>query len=165
MQPLKLQLSQQQLQELEQLYRKSKQVRLRTRAQIILLNAEKGMTCTAIADVVRMDRASIQRILHRYQANGVAGLSDRPRSGRPSKMNAAYLEELLLTVRRRPRSLGLDYSLWTLSYLQTYMEAQTGIRLGRETIRVHLKRNGMVLSRPQHKISSPDPEYMVKKND
>lgn len=37
------------------------------------------------------------------------------------------------------------------------------IRVTGETVRGVLKAGGIVLSRPQHKISSPDPEYMVKK--
>ena len=53
--------------------------------------------------------------------------------------------------------------MWTLARLADYMAEQTGIRVGAETVRVHLKGADIVLSRPQHKISSPDPEYMVKK--
>jgi hypothetical protein len=43
------------------------------------------------------------------------------------------------------------------------MAEQTGIRVTIETIRVHLKRAEIVLSRPQHQITSSDPEYQVKK--
>ncbi|WP_434101845.1 transposase [Methylocaldum gracile] len=66
-------------------------------------------------------------------------------------------------VRRRPRSLGLPFSLWTLQRLVDYLAEQTGIRIALETLRQVLKGEGIVLSRPQHKISSPDPEYQVKK--
>jgi len=40
---------------------------------------------------------------------------------------------------------------------------QTGLRLSDETVRLCLQRAGIVLSRPQHTSSSPDPEYAVKK--
>ena len=40
---------------------------------------------------------------------------------------------------------------------------QTGIRVSYETIRRVLTSSEIVLSRPQHKVSSPDPEYLVKK--
>jgi hypothetical protein len=43
------------------------------------------------------------------------------------------------------------------------MAEQTSIRASYETVRQVLKAGEMVLSRPQHKISSPDPEYLVKK--
>jgi hypothetical protein len=43
------------------------------------------------------------------------------------------------------------------------MAEETEIRVSDETVRRLLKAEGIVLSRPQHKISSPDPEYEVKK--
>ena len=51
----------------------------------------------------------------------------------------------------------------TLQRLADYLAEETGIRVGAETVRLHLKKLGIVLSRPQHKVSSPDPDYMVKK--
>jgi transposase len=94
---------------------------------------------------------------------GVEGLRDAPHPGAPRKVSAEYRERLVQAVRRRPRSLGLPFSLWTLRRLADYMVEQTGIRVEYETVRVHLKAAGIVLSRPQHTITSPDPEYALKK--
>lgn len=47
--------------------------------------------------------------------------------------------------------------------LVEYLAERTGLRVSPETVRQRLKKAEMVLSRPQHKISSPDPEYQVKK--
>lgn len=55
--------------------------------------------------------------------------------------------------------------MWTLQRLADYMAEQTGIRVEHETVRVHLKEADIVLSRPQYTISSPDPEYLLKKDD
>jgi transposase len=78
-------------------------------------------------------------------------------------MTEAYQAELLTAVRRRPRSLGLPFSLWTLQRLVDSLAEQTGIRVSDETVRRGRKRAGIVLSRPQHTISSPDPDYALKK--
>ena len=83
--------------------------------------------------------------------------------GAPSKVTPAYEEQLLAAVRRRPRSLGQPYSLWTLQRLADYMAEQTGLRVSYETVRRVLATAEIVLSRPQHTISSPDPEYAAKK--
>lgn len=53
--------------------------------------------------------------------------------------------------------------MWTLQRLADDMAEHTGIRVGYETGRQVLKRGEIVLSRPQHTISSPDPEYKLKK--
>ena len=99
----------------------------------------------------------------RRPAEGIAGLRDLPVPGGPAKITDAYREQLLAAVRRRPRSLGRPYSLWTLQRLADYLAGRTGLRLSYETVRVALKAGGIVLSRPQHTVTSPDPEYQVKK--
>jgi transposase len=149
--------------QLDRLYRTTKVPRLRTRAQMILLAAEQGLKVPQIARIVRESEATVLRWLKRYRAEGMEGLQDAPRPGRPSAMTKAYTAALLAAVRRRPRSFGLPFSLWTLQRLVDYLAEQTGIRVSDETVRRALKHAGIVLSRPQHQISSPDPEYAVKK--
>lgn len=155
--------SAEQLKALEELYQTTKDVRLRTRAQMMLLAAEKGLSAPAIGTIVRDDEQTVRRWMKRYMAEGIEGLKDAPKSGNPGKVTAVYEERLLSTVRRRPRSLDLPFSSWTLQRLADYLAEVTGIRVDAETVRLHLLKNEIVLSRPQHKISSPDPEYLVKK--
>jgi transposase len=151
------------LEALEKLYRSTKEVRLRTRAQIILLAGEQRMSAPAIAKIVRENDQTVRNWLKRWMAEGIEGLKDRPMPGAPSKVTKAYEERLLFVVRRRPRSLEQPYSMWTLQRLADYMAEQTGIRASYETVRKLLKAGEIVLSRPQHKISSPDPDYLLKK--
>jgi len=151
------------LEALENLYRTTKEVRLRTRAQIILLAGEQRMTAPAIAKIVRENDQTVRNWLKRWMAEGIEGLKDRPMPGAPGKVTKEYEEQLLQIVRRRPRSLEQPYSMWTLQRLADYMAEQTSIRVSDETVRQVLKSGEIVLSRPQHKVSSPDPEYLVKK--
>ena len=78
-------------------------------------------------------------------------------------MTPDYKAHLLEVVRVRPRSVGQPYSVWTLARLADDLAEQTGIRVEAETVRCHLKAADIVMSRPQHTISSPDPAYRVKK--
>jgi transposase len=148
---------------LDTLYRTTRVVRLRTRAQIVLLAGEQRLTAPAIARIVRENDETVRRWLRRWLAEGIAGLQDRPMPGGPAKLTDEYREQLLAVVRRRPRGLGQPYSLWTLQRLADYLAEATGLRLSYETVRVALKAGGIVLSRPQHTITSPDPEYALKK--
>jgi transposase len=130
---------------------------------MVFLAAAQGLKVPQIACIVRAREATVLRWLQRYRAEGIEGLQEAPRPGRPAQLTEAYRAELLAAVRRRPRSLGLPFSLWTLQRLVDYLAEKTGIRVSDETVRRALKHTGIVLSRPQHKISSPDPEYEVKK--
>jgi transposase len=130
---------------------------------MMLLAAEQGMSAPTIAQMVRENEQTVRNWRKRYSAEGLEGLHDAPRLGAPKKVTPAYVAQLCDIVRLRPRSLGLPYALGTLARLADYMAEQTGIRVEAETVRRHLHEADIVLSRPQHKITSPDPEYQVKK--
>jgi transposase len=147
----------------DEVYQNTRDVRAHTRAQMVFLAAERRLSAAEIAAIVRESEATVRRWLKRFQAEGIAGLSDHPRPGAPYKVTPAYREQWLCAVRRRPRSLGLPFSLWTCQRLADYLAEQTGIRVQDETVRVYLKAEDIVLSRPQHTITSPDPEYALKK--
>jgi len=53
--------------------------------------------------------------------------------------------------------------MWTLQRLADFMAEDVGLRFSTETVRRVLAKESIVFSRPQHTISSPDPEYQVKK--
>jgi transposase len=156
-------LKAEQLAELEELYQKTDKPRYRTRAQMVLLSSEQGLKAEEIAQIVRESHTTILRWLKRYLAEGIEGLQDDPKPGRSPVVTEVYRKRLLEVVRRRPRSLGLEYSMWTLQRLSEYLAEETGVRISSETVRRELAKEDIVFSRPQHTISSPDPEYQVKK--
>ena len=156
-------LTTEELTQLDELYHRTKDVRVRSRVQMILLGAEEKMTAPQIAKIVRRNDQTVRRWIKRFNAEGCSGLSDEPKSGPPRRVTDSYRERLLVVVRQRPRSLEQPYSLWTLQRLVDFMAEETGLRFSTETVRLILKANDIVISRPQHKVSSPDPEYEVKK--
>jgi transposase len=130
---------------------------------MVLLSAEQGLKVPQIATIVRESEATVLRWLKRYLAEGLDGLNDRSRPGRPAEVTEAYRATLLATARQTPWSLGLPFSFWTLQRLGDYLAENTGIRVSDETVRRTLKQQDIMLSRPQRKISRQDPEHEVKK--
>ena len=78
--------SSEQIDEVRDLYHSTKDVRIRTRAQIILL-AFDGLSAPKIAKIVDLDPESVRRHIKRYRDEGSTGLADRERSGPPSTVN------------------------------------------------------------------------------
>ena len=151
------------LAELDKIYRQSKSPRLRERTQIILLAAEQGMLAPEIGKIVRRNEQTVRTWIKRFNAEGIEGLKDNPRSGAPKEVTNEYETKLVETVRQRPRSLEQPYSLWTLRRLADYMAEETSVRFSHVTVQRILAKHDIVMSRPQHTVSSPDPEYKVKK--
>lgn len=164
MKPIKVrELKPKEHKELEELYQKTKDVRIRSRAQMILLAVEQNYVARQIAEIVRKNDQTVRTWINRFNVEGINGLYDAPRPGTPKKVTKEYRKQLLEIVRRRPRTLEQPYSMWSLERLANFMAEETGLRVSTETVRRVLKSGGIVLSRPQHTISSPDPEYKVKK--
>ncbi len=163
MRAFQIDISPEEIAALDQLYQTTKDVRLRMRSQIILLAGEQQLGVSVIAAIVRQSEQTVRNWLQRYQSEGIEGLADEPRSGAPRKVNVAYREQVVQVVRQRPRSLDQPFSMWTLQRLVDYMAQQTGIRVSPDTVRLILLEADIVLSRPQHKVSSPDPDYALKK--
>ena len=163
MHPIRIdRLSAEQHAALDHAYRTAKDGRLRIRALIVLLAAERGLVAADIAAVVRTHEETVRQWLRRYRAEGLDGLTDDPRSGAPARITRSYREQLLALVRRRPRALGLPFSLWTGERLADSLAERTGIRASRTSVYRLLNAAGIHLNRPQHTITSPDPEYALK---
>ena len=54
----------------------------------------EGASRAAAALACGMDRQSLRDGVHRYNADGIAGLSDAQRSGRPPALSQAQMQEL-----------------------------------------------------------------------
>jgi transposase len=138
-------LSQNAIRELDRLYRTTRDAQLRTRVNMVLLAAEKGLIAAEIAEIVRSDEQTVRRWLKRYQARGLDGLYDSPRPGGPRKVTDAYLSELIEVVRQVPTTYQLPFNSWTHDRLADFMAQRTGISVNPETVRLHLRAVGVIL--------------------
>lgn len=84
---VRVDLSPDQRQELERRIREQKtHKRVYLRAKCILL-ASRGWSNSAIAEKLDFARDRVVMWRHRFVAEGLAGLDDRPRSGRPPRFS------------------------------------------------------------------------------
>jgi DNA-binding CsgD family transcriptional regulator len=79
---------------------------LAQRARIVLLAAD-GESNTAIADKLGVSRPTVIGWRERYQAKGMAGLEDEPRSGRPRHIDRSKV--IATTLARPPAKYGLTH--------------------------------------------------------
>jgi transposase len=146
---------------LRALYRGTDNADVRSRCQMILLSAQ-GHGAAEIARLTFFDQDTVLFWFDRYEADGLDGLQDRPRSGRPPKMTGPSRDELEQAADQDPRQAGHPFSVWTCGDLAHYLAQKGHLRVTGETIRRHLRSLGFRIVRPVLSISSPDPEYEVK---
>ena len=85
----------------------------------------------------------------RFNEDGIEGLSDKPKSGKPRIHSDEVRGQLIDLALQKPRSLDYPFELWTLVRLQTAFRERTGIHLSDSTIWEWLKEEGLHWKRQQ----------------
>jgi transposase len=102
----------------------------------------------------------------RFNAEGLAGLADRPRPGRAPVHAPAVRSALLDLALQKPSVLGYPFELWTLERLQSAFKERAGIHLSDSTIWTWLDEEGLKWKRQQswfHEPARHDPEFVEKR--
>lgn len=146
---------------LRRLYRRTDNADVRSRCQMVLLSAQ-GHSAAEIAELTFFDQDTVLFWFDRYETEGLKGLQDRPRSGRPPKMTGSSRNDLEQAIDQDPREAGHLFSIWTCGDLADYLVQRGHLRVAAETIRRHLWALGFRIVRPVLSISSPDPDYDAK---
>jgi transposase len=78
---------------LHQEIRRSEESRYDHRLHAVLLIVQ-GITCPEVAKLLGEAPRTVEYWLDRYEKNGIAGLGEQPKSGRPSRLSEKQLEEV-----------------------------------------------------------------------
>lgn len=120
----------------------------RLRYQMVLL-AGDGLTAPQIAPLVRRSETTVQRVLRRYAAGGLAAVPRRTAPGALPAVPPAWVAELRRIIELDPHAVGVPSALWTTPLLATYLAEQTGHATSDETVRRYLHRFDYVCKRPK----------------
>src|SRR3954470_20235296 len=112
----------------------------------------EGASREEAARAAGMDRQTLRDWVHRYNAEGLPGLRDRPRSGRRPRLTAGQEAELATAVERGPDPERDGVVRWRRTDLKALIEARFAVRPHERTVGKVLCRLGFTrLSvRPRH---------------
>jgi transposase len=122
------------------------------RRMLALALVLEGGSREAAARAAGMDRQTLRDWVHRYNEEGLAGLRDRPRSGRRPRLTAEQEAELASAVERGPDPDRDGVVRWRRVDLQALIEARFAVRLHERSVGKVLRRLGFsrVSVRPRH---------------
>jgi transposase len=143
------------------------------RAQMIAYSWD-GLRTTQIADQLGCHPQTVRERLHRFNAEGVDGLGDRPGPGRPRRLTEHERGRIIALARSEPPGrlhqggeglLAPDQpeapGHWTLDALAQAAQAE-GIRVGRSQVRRILLAERVRWRRTRSWTTSADPEFAPK---
>jgi transposase len=119
--------------------KQTKATRVFRRAQAVR-EVAAGQTVKAVSETFHFTNSALRKWVQRFAHEGTDGLMDRPRSGRPPKLTCELETYLNRLVDQDPLRHGSVYSQWSCHELAQVIAQQTGVELGRETIRLALKK-------------------------
>lgn len=133
------------------------------RAQIIW-QAHRGARVSAIARALGVTEATVRLWLKRFNAGGVDGLKDAPRSGRPPVYDATEVGAVIAASLTQPDELGLPFGSWTLDRLTAYLHEEKGLAIGRSRIATLLQEEGLRWRTQETWFGERvDPEFIKKR--
>ena len=143
------------------------------RARIIVLSWD-GLAVPAIATEVGCHPKKVRRWLHRFNAEGLDGLGDRPGAGRRRRITEAQRSAIIAMARSEPPGrLARDGAgelsaqdedgpaQWTLDTLAR-VARDAGIAVGRSQVRRILLAEKVRWRRTRSWATSTDPEFVPK---
>jgi len=135
-----------------------------SRRMLALALVLEGCSREAAARFAGMDRQSLRDWVHRYNAEGLAGLHDRPHPGPRPRLTPEQLKKFEQVVEEGPDPVRDGVVRWRRVDLQSWIKAQFGVELHERSVGKLLRRQGFVrLSvRPHHPSSDPAAQAAFK---
>lgn len=132
----------------------------------VALHALKTDDCYESARIYNHSPASVYNWVHRLVENGLAGLEEGSRPGRPRKLSGAQLARLREELALSPRELGYNQNIWDGPLLSYHLERKYSVCLRVRQCQNLFHQLGYSLQRPRKKAAEADPEKQeeFKKN-
>ncbi len=134
---------------LDRLVRTNGNARQLRRAQMIRLS-RLGRKTAEIAQILNVSAACVTQTIHRFNHEGMGGLADKPRPGRPRRARDRYITLLKQAVTTSPQDLGYAFSSWSLPRLREHLFRKTAVLLSPGYLSQLMARHGIVYRRPRH---------------
>jgi transposase len=103
------------------------------RAKVVLA-AASGQGIGAMAERFHLSLGTVYLWWHRFEAQGIAGLQDKARGGRPPTYTRAQVSLVVQTALTNPQTLGQSFASWTLDRLAAYLAEEKDLTMKRSRI-------------------------------
>jgi transposase len=145
--------------------RRSYEARYDHRLHAILMVAQ-GMSCHQVAGLLGDSPRTVAYWVKRFESEGLSGLADADRPGRPRRLIEQQLKEIEKALRSSPNDYGLAGNLWDGKLLSQFIEQRFEIELGVRQCQRLFRQLGFRLRKPRPMIAKADPEKQkaFKKN-
>jgi transposase len=135
--------------------------RVALRLQAILLSAA-GHTPPDIAQLLQVHRSRVHQWVRHWIDQGIEGIKEGHRSGRPRRLTSAQCQKLLDIIESGPVAHGLNSGLWTSKIVAEVIRQEFGVAYHPGHVRKLLHQAGCSVQRPTTRLVQADPKEQRK---
>jgi transposase len=111
-----------------------------------------------------VDDETVRRWIKRFNEQGVDGLKDLPRSGRPAIYSREEVSIAVQTALTDPQTLDLPYACWTLDRRVHYLKEVKGLQIKRSRLGELLLAEGLRWRKEERWFGERvDPDFAEKR--
>lgn len=136
--------------------------RVAKRIHAILLCAENEHTSGEIAHILKAPRSKVSFWLQRYEREGMEGLLEGHRTGRPCCLSPEQETQLTDIIDSGPVAYGFLGGVWTSPMITRVIEDEFGLTYHPGHVRKILDRLGFSVQRPKRKLAKADPDLLTR---
>ena len=164
---IRITLNENELKELEERLKRAKSQSTLVYLDLKIIEfSHQGKSVSQISALLGLHANTVRNLLKKFQAHGFEGLKRKPRGQPEEKLKGydkAYWEDVLSQPPSSFKKLETPDQNWTYELIQQYIEQYLQIKVTISTIWNHLRRVGFTSGRAKLSITSPDPDYQVKR--
>jgi transposase len=109
----------------------------------IVWQASQGQMAAAVAAELRLTAHTVREWIKRFNTQGLAGLQDQPRTGRPPTYTPEQVATAIAAALTDPKGLDLPFASWTLDRLAAYLSEHKRIAIKRSRLDEILRAEGL----------------------
>ena len=136
--------------------RRSEEARYDHRLHGVLLVAQ-GMSAPQVAQFLGDGTRTVEYWVKRFNAEGLSGLVEGERPGRPARLSEAQLELIGVILRESPRAHGMTVNLWDGKTLAEWLRRNWAIELSVRQCQRLFRQLGFRQRKPRPLIAHANP--------
>ncbi len=127
-----------------------------------LLLVAQGMTPPEVGRFLGDAPRTVEYWVKRFDEEGLAGLAEGERPGRPRRLTAGQMRSIEAALRKTPEDVGLSGVVWDGKTLRVFIQERFGEDLGVRQCQRLFRQLGFRLRKPRGLLAHADPALQAR---
>jgi transposase len=120
-----------------------------------------GLSCPQVGNLLGDSPRTVVNWVQRFETQGLVGLSEGERPGRPRRLNEEQLARIEAALRDSPSKFDLPTEMWDGPTLSEFLRRELGVSLKVRQCQRLFRQLGFRLRKPRPQVAQADPQLQA----